>query len=172
MRPADELRAAVETYLGSLPLHPELGALEDVLHYSLGSGGKRIRPVLCLAVAEAAGAAVERALPGACAIELVHTFSLVHDDLPAMDDDDERRGRPSAHVAFGEGAAILAGDALLAEAFRLALTYESTAIAAELADAATHGAQGTAMDPETASATLPASRGRAPPPPEWSRWPW
>jgi len=135
MRPADELRAAVETYLGSLPLHPELGALEDVLHYSLGSGGKRIRPVLCLAVAEAAGAAVERALPGACAIELVHTFSLVHDDLPAMDDDDERRGRPSAHVAFGEGAAILAGDALLAEAFRLALTYESTAIAAELADA-------------------------------------
>jgi geranylgeranyl diphosphate synthase type II len=135
MRTADELRDAVETYLRSLPLHPELGALEDALRYSLGSGGKRIRPVLCLAVAEATGAPVDRALPGACAIELVHTFSLVHDDLPAMDDDDERRGRPSAHVAFGEGAAILAGDALLAEAFRLALTYETTAIAAELADA-------------------------------------
>ena len=135
MRTADELRDAVEAYLRSLPLHPELGAMEDALRYSLGSGGKRIRPVLCLAVAEAAGAPVDRALAGACAVELVHTFSLVHDDLPAMDDDDERRGRPSAHVAFGEGTAILAGDALLAEAFRLTLTYSTTAIAAELVDA-------------------------------------
>jgi geranylgeranyl diphosphate synthase type II len=135
MRTADELRDAVESYLSSLPLHPALGGLEEALRYSLGSGGKRIRPVLCLAVAEAAGAPVDRALPGACAIELVHTFSLVHDDLPAMDDDDERRGRPSAHVAFGEGAAILAGDALLAEAFRLALSYDTAEIAAELADA-------------------------------------
>ena len=135
MRTADELRDAVEAYLRSLPLHPELGGLEEALRYSLGSGGKRIRPVLCLAVAEAASAPFDRALPGACAIELVHTFSLVHDDLPALDDDDERRGRPSAHVAFGEGAAILAGDALLAEAVRLALTYDTNAIAAELVDA-------------------------------------
>src|SRR5919201_2495405 len=91
----------------------------------LGSGGKRVRPVLTLAVADAAAGSVEDALPAAAAIELVHTFSLVHDDLPGMDDDDLRRGRPSAHVAFGEGAAILAGDALLTEAFRLALSYES-----------------------------------------------
>ena len=91
--------------------------------------------MLCLAVAEAAGGDVERALPAAAAVELVHTFSLVHDDLPALDDDDERRGRPSAHVAFGEGVALLAGDALLAEALRLALTYDDPAVARELAEA-------------------------------------
>jgi geranylgeranyl diphosphate synthase type II len=135
MRPADELRDAAETYLRGLSFRPELGGLEGSLRYALESGGKRIRPVLCLAVAEAAGGRVEDALPGAAAIELVHTFSLVHDDLPALDDDEERRGRPSAHVAYGEGVALLAGDALLAEAFRLALTYASPSIAAELADA-------------------------------------
>jgi geranylgeranyl diphosphate synthase, type II len=135
MRPADELRDAVETFLRSLAFAPELGDLEDALRYSLESGGKRVRPVLCLAVAEANGASVDDALPAAAALELVHTFSLVHDDLPAMDDDDERRGRPSAHVAFGEGVALLAGDALLAEALRLALTYESEDVARDLADA-------------------------------------
>jgi geranylgeranyl diphosphate synthase type II len=135
MRPAEELRDAAETYLRGLSFRPELGRLEESLRYALDSGGKRIRPVLCLAVADAAGGRVEEALPGAAAIELVHTFSLVHDDLPALDDDEERRGRPSAHVAFGEGVALLAGDALLAEAFRLALTYASPSIAAELADA-------------------------------------
>src|SRR5262245_30229895 len=135
MRTADELRDAVEAYLGSLALAPELGALEDCLRYSLDSGGKRVRPLLCLAVAEANGAAPEDALPGAAALELVHTFSLVHDDLPALDDDDERRGRPSAHVAFGEGVALLAGDALVAEAFGLALTYESPEVARHLAAA-------------------------------------
>jgi geranylgeranyl diphosphate synthase, type II len=135
MRPADELRDAVETYLGSLSFAPELGGLEDALRYSLESGGKRVRPVLSLAVAEANGASVDAALPAAAALELVHTFSLVHDDLPAMDDDDERRGRPSTHVAFGEGVALLAGDALLAEALRLALTYESDAVSRDLVDA-------------------------------------
>ena len=135
MRRADELRDAVEAYLRSLSLAPDLGDLEAVLRYSLESGGKRIRPVLCLAVAEAAGGSIDAALPAAAAIELVHTFSLVHDDLPAMDDDDERRGRPSAHVAFGEGVALLAGDALLAEALRLTLTYDSHDIARELVDA-------------------------------------
>src|ERR687898_2318905 len=127
MRAADELRDAVEAYLGSLAFAPALGRLEETLRYALGSGGKRVRPVLCLAVAEAAGGEIESALPAAAAIELVHTFSLVHDDLPALDDDDERRGRPSAHVAHGEGVALLAGDALLAEAFRLALAYPTPA---------------------------------------------
>src|SRR5262245_57358948 len=135
MRTADELRDAVEAYLGSLTFATELGGLGEALRYSLESGGKRVRPVLCLAVAEAAGGEVEVALPAAAAVELVHTFSLVHDDLPALDDDDERRGRPSAHVAFGEGVALLAGDALLAEALRLALTYDGPAIARELTEA-------------------------------------
>lgn len=135
MRAPEELRALVEAYLGGLELAPELGGLEAALRYPLESGGKRIRPVLSLAVGEAAGAPAERCLPAAASVELVHTFSLVHDDLPALDDDDERRGRPSAHVAFGEGVALLAGDALLAEAFRLALSYETTAVARELAHA-------------------------------------
>ena len=135
MRTADELRDAVEEYLATISFARELGGLEDALRYSLESGGKRVRPLLCLAVAEANGAALEDALPAAAAVELVHTFSLVHDDLPALDDDDERRGRPSAHVAFSEGVALLAGDALLAEAFRLALTYESCEVARELASA-------------------------------------
>lgn len=134
MRPAETLRDAFETYLSSLRLDPALGGLEEALRYALESGGKRIRPVLCLAVAEAAGGDVVEALPAAAAIELVHTFSLVHDDLPALDDDDERRGRPSAHVAFGEGVAILAGDALLAEAFRLTLACDG-GVARELVEA-------------------------------------
>jgi geranylgeranyl diphosphate synthase type II len=135
MRPADELRDAVEAYLRSLEFARELGELDKTLRYPLEAGGKRIRPVLCLAVAEAAGGDVDDALPAAAAIELVHTFSLVHDDLPALDDDDERRGRPSAHVAFGEGVALLAGDALLAEALRLVLGYESKDVARDLVDA-------------------------------------
>lgn len=135
MRPADELRAAVEDYLGALTFAPDLGDLTEAMRYPLEAGGKRIRPVLCLAVAEAAGGSVDDALPAAAALELVHTFSLVHDDLPALDDDHERRGRPSAHVAFGEGVALLAGDALLAEALRLALGYESSEVARELVDA-------------------------------------
>jgi geranylgeranyl diphosphate synthase type II len=135
LRSHAELRDAVEEYLGSLSLTRELGGLEDALRYALESGGKRIRPVLCLAVAEAAGGSVGRALPAAGAVELVHTFSLVHDDLPALDDDAERRGRPSAHVAFGEGVALLAGDALLAEAFRLVSTYERPEPTRELAEA-------------------------------------
>jgi geranylgeranyl diphosphate synthase, type II len=135
MRTADELRDAVEAYLGSLAFAPELGSLEKTLRYALESGGKRVRPVLCLAVSEVAGGSLEDALPAAAAVELVHTFSLVHDDLPALDDDAERRGRPSAHVAYGEGVALLAGDALLAEAFRLALRYDDPAVARELADA-------------------------------------
>jgi geranylgeranyl diphosphate synthase type II len=132
---AAELKDELEAFLATLALAPELGTLEESMRYALESGGKRIRPVLCAAVAEAAGGSVERALPAAAAVELVHTFSLVHDDLPALDDDAERRGRPSAHVAFGEGAALLAGDALLVEAFRLVLSYDTTEPARELASA-------------------------------------
>jgi geranylgeranyl diphosphate synthase type II len=135
MRTPEELREAVEEYLAALRHAPDLGRLEEAMGYALDSGGKRIRPVLCLAVAEAAGGSIEDALPAAAALELVHTFSLVHDDLPALDDDDLRRGRPSSHVAFGEAVAILEGDALLAEAIRLALTYDDPGPARELVDA-------------------------------------
>lgn len=135
MRAADELLEAVERYLAAVAFSPDLGGLEEAARYGLESGGKRIRPVLCLAVAEAAGGAVDESLAAAAALELVHTFSLVHDDLPGLDDDAERRGRPSAHVVFGEGTAVLAGDALLAEAVRLALSYDDPGIARELVEA-------------------------------------
>jgi geranylgeranyl diphosphate synthase type II len=135
MNSPDDLRQLTEDFLGGLPFAAELGKLEAALRYSLLGGGKRIRPVLCLATGEALGQDAEELLPAACALELVHTFSLVHDDLPALDDDDLRRGQPSAHVQFGEDVAILAGDALLAEAFRLALRYPSPDVARELADA-------------------------------------
>ena len=135
MQSPDELRQLAEDALASLPFAPELGRLEEALRYSLLGGGKRIRPVLCLATGEALGRGPEELLPAACALELVHTFSLVHDDLPALDDDDLRRGQPSAHVRFGEGVAILAGDALLTEAFRSVLRYPSSEVARVLADA-------------------------------------
>jgi geranylgeranyl diphosphate synthase, type II len=135
VRSADELRGEVEAYLDELALTPELEGLAEAMRYALDGGGKRIRPVLCLAVGDALGCEAERLLPAAAAVELVHTFSLVHDDLPALDDDDVRRGRPSTHVRFGEGIAVIAGDALLAEAFRLALSYPATAVARELVQA-------------------------------------
>jgi geranylgeranyl diphosphate synthase type II len=135
MRSIEELLGLVEASLDELELDEELGTLRQPIRYALDGGGKRLRPVLCLAVAEAAGADPEDALPAAVAIELLHTFSLVHDDLPALDDDAERRGRPSVHVAFGEANAILAGDALLAEALRLALSYRDAAVARELVGA-------------------------------------
>jgi geranylgeranyl diphosphate synthase, type II len=135
MREPDELRALFEAALRSHELIDALGDLRESMRYALEPGGKRVRPVLCLATAEAAGTAAEEALAAAAAVELVHTFSLVHDDLPALDDDAMRRGRPSAHVRFGEGIALLAGDALLADAFRLALSYPTPAVARELSDA-------------------------------------
>jgi geranylgeranyl diphosphate synthase, type II len=153
MRAPDELRRLVESYLDELPLSPELGALEEAVRYSL-TGGKRIRGVICLATTEAAGAELERALPASAAVELVHAFALVHDDLPALDDDVERRGRPSAHVAFGEGVAVLTGDALLAEAFRLALEYETSAVARELAGATLGMIGGQFLDITGATADL------------------
>jgi geranylgeranyl diphosphate synthase type II len=91
--------------------------IHDAMRYSVFAGGKRLRPVLCLAAAEACGGGVSNALAPACALELMHTYSLVHDDLPAMDDDDLRRGRPTCHKVYGEAMAVLCGDALLTEAF-------------------------------------------------------
>lgn len=107
----------VENYLDTLPW--EKGLLEESMRYSLIGGGKRIRPVLALAAAKAMGGEVKNILPAACALELIHTYSLIHDDLPAMDNDDYRRGRLSNHKVFGEGNAILAGDGLLSYAFEL-----------------------------------------------------
>jgi len=93
--------------------------LNTAAHYSVFAGGKRIRPILCLAACEACGGEMLTAMPAACALELIHTYSLIHDDLPAMDNDDFRRGKPTCHKVFGEALAILAGDALLTEAFVL-----------------------------------------------------
>ena len=124
----EDLRRQVEDYLGTLRfVEPEAegaAGLEEAMRYSLLAGGKRIRPVLALAAARAAGADPARVLPLAAALELIHTYSLIHDDLPAMDDDDLRRGRPTCHKAFGENVAILAGDGLYAEAFRHVLTHQ------------------------------------------------
>ena len=133
MRNTSELRELVAAYLERLELAPELGSLEQPVRYAVG--GKLIRPVLCLATAEAAGADAEQALPAAIAVELVHSFSLVHDDLPALDDDEIRRGKPTVHAEYGERTAILVGDALLAEAFALAATYETSRVTRELAQA-------------------------------------
>ncbi len=142
-----EVDEALERYLPGAPACPP--RVGEAMRYSLFAGGKRLRPMLALASAEAIalsnGTDVERgralALPAACALELIHTYSLVHDDLPAMDDDTLRRGRPTSHVVFGEGLAILAGDGLVTEAFAL--------MARESGDAA---------DPSIAVRTLRAIR--------------
>ena len=126
----EELRELVEGYFAELAFTPELEPLEAAMRDALG--GKRVRPVLCLATGDAVGADVEALLPAAAAVELVHSFSLVHDDLPALDNDRERRGAPSVWAAYGEATAILAGDALLGEALRLALTYRTPDVAREL----------------------------------------
>jgi geranylgeranyl diphosphate synthase type II len=117
----DDLRGLVEDYLAQLRFSqiPPTEGLEEAMRYSLLAGGKRIRPVLALATARSIGQDPERVLPAAAAIELIHTYSLIHDDLPAMDDDELRRGMPTSHVKFGENVAILAGDALFAEAIHL-----------------------------------------------------
>ncbi len=114
-------RAEIDAALAAcLPAPPDTpGVVAEAMRYSVTAGGKRLRPVLCLASAEAVGGDRAAAMPAACAIELIHTYSLIHDDLPAMDNDTMRRGRPTLHVVAGEGMAILAGDGLLTEAFAL-----------------------------------------------------
>jgi len=122
----DHLRHRVEAYLEALRFAEEPGTegLEEAMRYSLLAGGKRIRPVLALATASALDRDPEDVLPFAAALELIHTYSLIHDDLPAMDDDELRRGRPTCHVKYGEDVAILAGDGLYAEAFRHVLLHQ------------------------------------------------
>jgi geranylgeranyl diphosphate synthase type II len=117
----EDLRAVVDAELERLrfPAPAATAGLEEAMRYSLLGGGKRVRPVLALATARALGAEPGDFLPVACAVELIHTYSLIHDDLPAMDDDELRRGQPTSHVKFGEDVAILAGDGLFAEAVRL-----------------------------------------------------
>src|SRR6266481_7777041 len=108
---------ALDRYLPKENVKP--ATIHKAMRYSLFAGGKRLRPILCLATAEACGGKIDNALPLACAMECIHTYSLVHDDLPSMDNDDFRRGRPTCHKVFGDGIAVLAGDALLTIAFEI-----------------------------------------------------
>lgn len=131
---------ALDRFLPAATAKP--ATIHRAMRYSLFAGGKRIRPALCLAAAAAAGGDETQALPLACAVECIHTYSLVHDDLPAMDDDDYRRGKLTSHKVFGEGIAVLTGDALLTQAFEIAARcrgwprYSHQAIILELARAA------------------------------------
>ena len=144
----DHLRDAIEAYLADVRFSAEYATagLEEAMRYSLLAGGKRVRPVLALATARAFGGDSADAMPLAAALELIHTYSLIHDDLPAMDDDDLRRGRLTCHKVFGEDVAILAGDALYAEAFHLLLARQAgepqRVLAAAVELAAATGVQG------------------------------
>jgi geranylgeranyl diphosphate synthase, type II len=143
----EHLRTQVEEYLAQLEFSHEPGTegLAEAMRYSLLAGGKRIRPVLALATASALGRTPATVLPLAAALELIHTYSLIHDDLPAMDDDDLRRGRPTCHVKYGEAIAILAGDGLYAEAFRH-LLHEQEGDPAKLLEAAAELAAATGVN--------------------------
>lgn len=114
-----EVNRALSGFLPTARTKP--ATIHESMRYSLFAGGKRMRPILCLAAAEACGGEAEAAMPLACAVECIHTYSLIHDDLPAMDDDDFRRGKPTNHKVYGEGIAVLAGDALLTQAFESTL---------------------------------------------------
>jgi geranylgeranyl diphosphate synthase type II len=135
-----EIDRALDYYLPKTNVKP--ATLHKAMRYSLFAGGKRLRPILCLAAAEACRGKVSNALPLACALECIHTYSLVHDDLPSMDNDDYRRGRPTCHKVFGDGIAVLAGDALLTIAFEIvskaktAPRYDMSILLREIAVAA------------------------------------
>jgi geranylgeranyl diphosphate synthase, type II len=120
---SEAVNRALNRFLPKTSTRP--ATLHQAMRYSLFAGGKRLRPVLCLAAAEACGGSIEPALPLACAVECIHTYSLIHDDLPAMDNDDYRRGKLTNHKVFGEGIAILAGDALLTHSFEIAALCRS-----------------------------------------------
>src|SRR5690349_6051205 len=130
---------ALDRFLPRAAVKPR--TIHTAMRYSLFAGGKRLRPALTLAAAEACGGSTDAALPAACAVECIHTYSLIHDDLPCMDDDDLRRGRPTSHKVYGEGVAVLAGDALLTIAFEILSQavetprYKMAALIRELATA-------------------------------------
>jgi geranylgeranyl diphosphate synthase type II len=134
---AAEVDAALDAFLPKAKEKPS--SIHEAMRYTVFAGGKRLRPILCLAAAEACGGDPESAMPPACSVEIMHTYSLVHDDLPCMDDDDLRRGRPTCHKVYGEGMAVLTGDALLTEAFLIIAQtpatrrYPAAAYVAELA---------------------------------------
>ena len=134
-----KINSALDTYLP--PARRKPATLHRAMRYSIFAGGKRLRPILCLAAAEACGGSDEAAMPLACALECIHTYSLIHDDLPCMDDDDLRRGKPTNHVVFGEAIAVLAGDALLTSAFEIGTKahgsprYPHRTLVQEIADA-------------------------------------
>src|SRR6266498_5141340 len=136
----NEIDRALDRYLPKANSKP--ATLHKAMRYSLFAGGKRLRPILCLAAAEACRGSIKNAIPLACALECIHTYSLVHDDLPSMDDDDFRRGRPTCHKVFGDGVAVLAGDALLTVAFEIvskarpAPRYDMSILLREIAIAA------------------------------------
>ena len=119
----EEVDRALDRFLPKASAKP--ATIHQAMRYSLFAGGKRLRPILCLAAAEACGGLTKSALPLACAMECIHTYSLIHDDLPSMDNDDFRRGRATCHKVFGEGIAVLAGDALLTIAFEIAAQAET-----------------------------------------------
>ena len=121
----ETVNRALDAFLPPEKTRP--ATIHKAMRYSIFAGGKRMRPALCLAAAEACGGNIDDAMPLACAVECIHTYSLIHDDLPAMDDDDLRRGKPTNHKVFGEGIAILAGDALFTEAFALACRWKGCA---------------------------------------------
>jgi len=126
-----EVDRALDRFLPRATVAP--ATIHRAMRYSLFAGGKRLRPILCLAAAEACGGKTNAALPAACAVECIHTYSLIHDDLPSMDNDDLRRGRPTCHKVFGDAIAILAGDALLTIAFEIA-THAKTVSRYDLRD--------------------------------------
>ncbi len=130
---ADDTDAAMDRFLPAENERP--ATIHAAMRYCVFAGGKRLRPVLCIAAAEVCGGRREDAMAAACALELMHTYSLVHDDLPCMDDDDLRRGRPTCHKVYGEGMAVLCGDALLTEAFVVLARSKSVEMIAELASA-------------------------------------
>src|SRR2546430_13125028 len=119
-----QIDRALDRFLPKATVPP--ATIHKAMRYSLFAGGKRLRPILCLAAAEACGGTPTAALPQACAVECIHTYSLVHDDLPSMDNDDLRRGRATCHKVFGDGIAILAGDALLTIALEIAAHVKNT----------------------------------------------
>jgi geranylgeranyl diphosphate synthase, type II len=118
------VNVALDRFLPKAKTRPS--TIHTAMRYSLFAGGKRLRPALCLAAAEACGGTWDDAMPAACSVECIHTYSLIHDDLPAMDDDDFRRGKPTNHKVFGEGIAILAGDGLLTQAFEILIQTKET----------------------------------------------